>query len=110
MQSQEYQLKTIIQKNSYPEFDNSAMDGVVINENDYCLDQTYKIVDEIKAGDKKSTELKKMNQSLYLPEPQFLAKIKLIIPIEELQFIEKKYLKFQSIIFLEILLGKNQVI
>ena len=52
------------------------MDGVVINENDYCLDQTYKIVDEIKAGDKKSTELKKMNQSLYLPEPQFLAKIK----------------------------------
>ena len=69
-------IKNYYSKNSYPEFDNSAMDGVVINENDYCLDQTYKIVDEIKAGDKKSTELKKMNQSLYLPEPQFLAKIK----------------------------------
>ena len=104
-------IKNYYSKNSYPEFDNSAMDGVVINENDYCLDQTYKIVDEIKAGDKKSTELKK-NESKFIftgaPIPG--KNKKLIIPIEELQFIEKKYLKFQSIIFLEILLGKNQVI
>ena len=49
-------IKNYYSKNNYPEFDNSAMDGVVINENDYCLDQTYKIVDEIKAGDKKSCE------------------------------------------------------
>ena len=90
-------IKNYYSKNSYPEFDNSAMDGVVINENDYCLDQTYKIVDEIKAGDKKSAELKK-NESKFIftgaPIPG--KNKKLIIPIEELQFIEKEIFKISK--------------
>ena len=90
-------IKNYYSKKNYPEFDNSAMDGVVINKNDYCPNQTYKIVDEIKAGDRKSTELKKNESKLIFTGGPIPGKSKkLVIPIEELKFIEKRIFKISQ--------------
>ena len=87
-------VKDYYSKNNYPEFDNSAMDGVVINKNDYSLNKTYKIVDEIKAGDKKSAELKRNESKLIFTGAPIPGKNKkIVIPIEEVKFIEKKIFK-----------------
>ena len=72
-----------ISKEDSPKFDLSAMDGVVILNDDFGQKKKFKLVGESKAGQKKSSELfSNQAKTIYTGAPIPGERKKIIIPIE----------------------------
>lgn len=80
-----------------PEFDNSSMDGIVINKSDFDYNKEYRISGEIKAGEKRIEELiKNESKLIYTGAPTPGKMKKIIIPLEDINFIKKNHFKIKK--------------
>ncbi|MDC3091418.1 molybdopterin molybdotransferase MoeA [Rickettsiales bacterium] len=81
-----------------PPYNSSAMDGIVVNKTDLKKNKIYKIVGESKAGQIRSTEIKK-NETKYIytgaPIPGKSEKI--VVPKENCQLVDNKFIKIISL-------------
>ena len=81
-----------------PPYNSSAMDGIVVNKNDFKINKIYRIVGESKAGQIISSELKKDDSKyIYTGAPIPGKSKKIVIPKENCQLINDRYIKIIKI-------------
>ena len=81
-----------------PPYNSSAMDGIVVNKNDFKINKIYRIVGESKAGQIISSELKKDDSKyIYTGAPIPGKSKKIVIPKENCKLVNEGYIKIIKI-------------